>query len=139
MGTFRKIVAPTVQELFLREMMSALLSGVYRPGDQLPSECTLADEIGVSKTVVQNGLKELERTGFVEIQPHKGVYAANFMKTGNLDTFYAIVRYSIEHLGNENVSHELIQCSTDILLTIDKTAFQLFVENREIRTVRFNS
>lgn len=126
MKPFQKIVAPTVQELFMQEMMSALLSGDLKPGDRLPTERTLAEQMGVSKTVVHNGFKEMQHLGFVEIKPQNGVYVSDYMKNGNLETFLSIARY-----GNGEFNYELAQCFTDVLLTIDNMAFQLFVEKPE--------
>ena len=49
---FREIVAPTVKELFIQQLEGMILSGELRPGDRLPTERELADEMKISKTVV---------------------------------------------------------------------------------------
>lgn len=123
MKQYKKIIAPTMQELFLQQMMESFLSGEVKPGEKLPSERTLGEQMGVSKTVAHHGLKELERMGFVKIKPQSGVYAVDYMRNGNLDTFTAITRYS-----TDTISFELIESFTDILLAIDNMAFQRFVE-----------
>ena len=61
---FREIVAPTVKELFIQQLEGMILSGELRPGDRLPTERELADEMKISKTVVHEGLRELHRLGF---------------------------------------------------------------------------
>ena len=60
---FREIVAPTVKELFVQQLEGMILSGELRPGDRLPTERELADEMKISKTVVHEGLRELHRLG----------------------------------------------------------------------------
>ena len=60
---FREIVAPTVKELFIQQLEGMILSGELRPGDRLPTERELADEMKISKTVVHEGLQELHRLG----------------------------------------------------------------------------
>ena len=54
---FREIVAPTVKELFVQQLEGMILSGELRPGDRLPTERELADEMKISKTVVHEGLR----------------------------------------------------------------------------------
>ena len=49
---FQKIVAPSIRELFIRQIQEMILSGELLPGDRLPTERELADEMNVSKTVV---------------------------------------------------------------------------------------
>lgn len=70
---FREIVAPTVKELFVQQLEGMILSGELRPGDRLPTERELADEMKISKTVVHEGLRELHRLGFLDIASRRGV------------------------------------------------------------------
>lgn len=90
---FRKIDAPSIKELFLSQIEEMILSGELKPNDRLPSERELADTMGVSKTIVHEGIRELTRIGFLNVMPRKGVYVADYASTGNLDTLFAIIRY----------------------------------------------
>ena len=70
---FHEIVAPTVKALFIQQIEGMILSGELRPGDRLPTERELADEMKISKTVVHEGLRELHRLGFSRcIIPRQG-------------------------------------------------------------------
>lgn len=90
---FKKIDAPSIKELFLTQMEEMILSGELKPGDKLPSERELADTMGISKTVVHEGIRELSRRGFLDVASRKGVYVADYTSTGNLDTLFAMIRY----------------------------------------------
>lgn len=79
---FREIVAPTVKELFVQQLEGMILSGELRPGDRLPTERELADEMKISKTVVHEGLRELHRLGFLDIASRRGVTVADYAQTG---------------------------------------------------------
>ena len=70
-----------------------ILSGELKPNDRLPSERELADIMGVSKTIVHEGIRELANMGFLDVMSRKGVYVADYASTGNLDTLLAIIRY----------------------------------------------
>ncbi|MCI8565306.1 MAG: GntR family transcriptional regulator [Lachnospiraceae bacterium] len=89
---FKRITAPSIKELFLSQMEGMILSGELKPGDRLPTERELADTMGISKTIVHEGIRELARIGFLDVVSRKGVYVADYTSTGNLDTLLAIVR-----------------------------------------------
>ena len=50
---FGQIVAPTIKELFIERIEGMILSGTLKPGDRLPSERELAEQMKISKTIVQ--------------------------------------------------------------------------------------
>lgn len=52
-----------------------LVSGVFRPGDRLPSESTLTREYSVSRTVVREAIAILRADGLVEARKGAGVFA----------------------------------------------------------------
>lgn len=90
---FKKIDAPSIKELFLSQIEELILSGELKPGDRLPSERDLADTMGISKTIVHEGIRDLARMGFLNVESRKGVYIADYTTTGNMDTLFAIIRY----------------------------------------------
>lgn len=90
---FKRIDAPSIKELFLTQIEEMILSGEIKPGDRLPSERELADAMGISKTIVHEGIRELVRMGFLEVVSRKGVYVADYTTNGNLDTLFAIIRF----------------------------------------------
>ena len=101
---FGKIVAPTMCELFVRRLADMIQSGELRVGEHLPPERQLAEQMGVSKSVAHSGLAELARIGLVTIKPQSGTYVADYMVTGSLETFNAIVRFNGNHLDADTVA-----------------------------------
>ena len=63
---FTKISAPSMKELFVRQLTEAILSGELTVGEKLPAERELAQQMQVSRAVVNSGINELARCGFVE-------------------------------------------------------------------------
>ena len=90
---FREIVAPSIKELFVQQLEGMILSGQLRPGEKLPTERELADEMKISKTVVHEGLRELHRLGFLNIASRRGVTVADYAQTGSLETLRAIMDF----------------------------------------------
>lgn len=54
---------------------SEVLPASQRTGEPLPSERSLADSLGVSRSLVREVLRGLEQRGLLEIVPGKGAYA----------------------------------------------------------------
>jgi len=61
------------------EIRSRLLSGVWSPGAQLPSERALSEELGCSRATIREALRSLERVGLIEIRPKVGVFHRDLM------------------------------------------------------------
>lgn len=104
MYSFEKLTAPSLKELFVSRIAGLILSGELRIGEKIPPERVLAEKMGIGKTVVHSGLQELQRLGLVAIKPQSGVYVADYLNDGNLETFNAIVRFNGDSLSLETIS-----------------------------------
>lgn len=91
--SFKKIDAPSIKELFLSQIEEMILSGELKPNDRLPTERELAETMGISKTIVHDGIRELARMGFLDVVSRQGIYVADYTSTGNIDTLFAIIRF----------------------------------------------
>ncbi len=100
---FGQIVAPTIKELFIERIEGLIFSGALKPGDKLPSERDLAEQMKISKTIVHLGLEDLARMGFINVTPRRGTVVADFAETGNLETLNAILRYNGGKLDRQMV------------------------------------
>lgn len=108
MMPFNKLVSPSLTDLFVSEIQRMILSGELTAGERLPTEQQLSDQMGVSRAVVYNGVKKLEKLGFLRIAPRKGVYVTDYLLEGNLDTLQAILSYSGEYFTPEILTPILI-------------------------------
>lgn len=91
---FSEIVAPTLRELFVEQIIGMIFSGELTPGDRLPTERDLAEKMNISRSMVHMGLEDLGRMGFVTIEPRAGAYVADYARNGNFETLGAIVKYT---------------------------------------------
>lgn len=55
---------------------SSIDDGTYNPGERLPSEARLADELGVNRLTVRRAIEELARAGVVESRQGSGTYVS---------------------------------------------------------------
>ena len=120
---FTKLKAPTLKELFVMELESMILSGKLRIGEKLPSERILAEKMQVSRAVINGGIAELARKGFLEVKPRSGVYVLDYRRYGTVDTLLSIMNYNGGHLGRDE-----IQSILEIKMIVDKLAVELSVD-----------
>lgn len=100
---FEKLVSPSLKDLFISHIEAMILSGELPVGQQLPPERQLAQSMGVSRAVVNSGIVELERRGFLEIRPRVGTFVTDYRRAGTLETLKSIMTYNRGHLRNEEI------------------------------------
>lgn len=100
---FSKLSAPSLKDLFIQQLQAKILSDELPIGTRLPSERELAQQMQVSRAVVNGGLGELAQQGFLEIRPRQGACVADYRRKGNLSTLIAIMEYQGNRLGKEEI------------------------------------
>lgn len=100
---FAKLSSPSLKDLFVQQLQGMILSGALPVGAQLPPERVLAEQMRVSRTVVNSGLAELSDQGFLEVRPRQGTFVADYRCCGNLSTLIAIMQYKGGILGRDEI------------------------------------
>lgn len=67
-------------EKVINYIKDAVESHKLLPGDRLPSERKLVEQLGVSRTVVRQALQKLELYGVVKTMPQSGTFVSSFPK-----------------------------------------------------------
>lgn len=100
---FQAISTPSLKELFVNTIQTAILNGELKVGEKLPSEREFSEQMEVSRAVVNAGLTELMDRGFVVIEPRKGAFVADYRRNGNLETLNAILNFMDFDLTDDSV------------------------------------
>ncbi len=80
-----------------------ILSGKLKIGEKLPPERQLAEEMQVSRAVVNGGIADLQRMGFLIVKPRSGTYVADYRRTGTIETLLSIMKYNGGSLRNDEI------------------------------------
>lgn len=113
---FTKLTAPTLKDLFVKELESLILSGQLEIGSQLPSERELANQMQVSRAVVNSGIAEMAKKGFLIVKPRSGTFVSDYRRYGTLDTLISIMSYNGGMLRKPEIKSILeVRQITDIL------------------------
>ncbi len=79
--------------------------------------------MNISKTAVHDGLKDLERFGFVKSVPKQGTFVADYVETGSLETLTEIIKYN-----NNRMDAQTYRSILELRMVLEPLAFQRFVQ-----------
>jgi GntR family transcriptional regulator, transcriptional repressor for pyruvate dehydrogenase complex len=87
---FRPIHTRRAFEEICQRIREQLALGVLKPGDKLPPERDLAQQLGVSRNVLREALRSLEMAGVLRLQ--KGVKGGAFIQEGDTSRMNDVMR-----------------------------------------------
>ena len=121
---FQKISSPTLRELFVDQLEHMIISGKLKVGEKLPPERQLAEMMQVSRAVVNSGISELEKKGFLIVKPRSGTFVADYRRVGTIDTLMAIMKYNGGRIRNEE-----IRSIFDLRMALDSLIAKLCIDH----------
>ncbi|MGH0037278.1 MAG: FadR/GntR family transcriptional regulator [Myxococcota bacterium] len=74
------------------ELSEAILHGRYQPGESLPPEHALCEQLGVRRGALREGLKRLEQAGLVEIRHGGGTRVRDYRRNAGLEVLPTLLR-----------------------------------------------
>lgn len=86
---------PIVQQV-VNSLKEYLFSGEVAVGDKLPVEKELCEQLGVGRGTVREAFRMLEATGYVELRPGKGAFAARTSEVELDDIFQWFTEHEVE-------------------------------------------
>ena len=86
-----------VDEQIAASIADAILDGVFTPGSALPPERDLADQLGVNRTSLRQGLARLQQMGLIEVRHGSG----SVVRDPEGLTHPAVVEALVRKLGPE--------------------------------------
>jgi DNA-binding FadR family transcriptional regulator len=133
MVEYSKLKAPSLKELFIGRLENDILSGRLSVGEKLPTERELADAMQVSRAIVNGGIADLERKGFLIVKPRVGTFVADFRRNGNMETLISIMNYQGGQLRKQEIRSIL-----EVRIALDTLAVELLIPHiteEEIETL----
>jgi GntR family transcriptional regulator, transcriptional repressor for pyruvate dehydrogenase complex len=73
-SVYKVVRTSRLYEQIVQQIEESVLNGALKPGDQLPAERELAQQLGVSRTAVREAVKALREKGLVEAYSGRGTF-----------------------------------------------------------------
>jgi GntR family transcriptional repressor for pyruvate dehydrogenase complex len=81
----RPVGKQRVAEEIVDQLRGLILKGSYVPGQKLPPERRLAEELGVNRASLREAIKSLEQMGLVKTRQGDGTRVLDFMQTAGVE------------------------------------------------------
>ena len=99
---FQKISSPSLRELFVEQLQHMMQ---------------------VSRAVVNGGITDLEKMGFLVVKPRSGTYVADYRRKGTINTLLSIMKYNGGRIRNEE-----IRSIFEVRIALDTLAARLCID-----------
>lgn len=108
-----------IYEQIKEQIKNKIVSNELKVGDQLPSIRSLAKDLRISVITTKNAYEELEKEGYVETIPGKGMYVANknteLIREEQLQKIEGLIDTAVSIAKISNISKKEIENILDIL------------------------
>ena len=95
---FNKLNAPSLKETVLQSLLGKILSGELQPGQWLPAERDMAEQMGISRSSLHQAILALNADGFLEIVPRRGIMVSDYRKHPTPQSLAALMSYDSTEL-----------------------------------------
>jgi GntR family transcriptional regulator len=106
-------------------LMAMIAKGAYRPGDKLPSEQVLAEQLGISRPTVREAIGYLQSQGFVSRRRGIGTFVAALSPSqlhGGMEYLESVWKLAAEAglpVTRESWSVEVISAPADVAAALE--------------------
>jgi len=76
---FEKVQSEKLSHSVVRQIELLILRGILRPGERLPSERELSEQLGVSRPSLREAVAELQANGLLDTRAGAGIFVADVL------------------------------------------------------------
>ena len=131
MTKFDKLIATSLVENITELLRGKILSGELQPGDRLPAERDIAEQMGVSRSSLHQAVLQLESEGFLKIEPRRGTVVADYRKYPTPQSLSALFNY-----GSVELDEPLFKDMMDFRLWVETECARRACTNIYASTMR---
>ena len=121
---FNKLTQPSLKDMCVQALLEKILSGDLQVGDWLPPERELAEQMGISRSSVNQAILQLSSLGFLEIVPRRGTMVRDYRKQPTPQSLAAVMNY-----GSSELDRELFGSLMEFRLMIESECARLACHN----------
>jgi len=106
--SFEIIKRESTLEVIVQQIKNQIKKGILKPGEKLPSERKLADQLGLSRASVREAIQALAFSGYLEVIQGKGTYILEMAtKYDEIVNFFSeFSNYSLDYLMEARIMLE---------------------------------
>jgi GntR family transcriptional repressor for pyruvate dehydrogenase complex len=95
----KRITKTRISDRVIEQLVSFISSGKIRPGEKLPSEFELMEQLDVGRSTVREALRALALAGMVEAKPKRGTFVTSTLANSlGSDLAHSVAYWAIRDL-----------------------------------------
>lgn len=103
-----KIKRETLTEQIVSKIRKDIFTGIYKPGQNLPTERELAEQFGTSRGTLRAAIQTLNQEGWIETVQGRGNTVRDFRKTVNIEVLPDLIQSCPEAVFTPELTHFLV-------------------------------
>jgi GntR family transcriptional repressor for pyruvate dehydrogenase complex len=149
---FQKIKNPKLAEAVIKQIEDLIIQGVLRPGDQLPAERELAQQLDVSRPSLRDAIKELEKQGLLITRRGGGTFIGDvigsvfseefvylFRSNDRAITDYIEFRKDVDLIAARHAAERATDADKEILSRIHEALCLAVEQNDSDNVIRYDT
>ncbi|AUH50452.1 GntR family transcriptional regulator [Chromobacterium sp. ATCC 53434] len=89
---YPKVALPKLSDVIVQQLEKRILDGVLKPGDRLPPERRLAEELGVSRPSLREAIQQLASRGLLASRQGGGTWVTDRLEASFSDPWETLLR-----------------------------------------------
>jgi len=114
------IIRSRLHEEIVTIIQKQIMNGAIPPGSKLPPEREMAQTLNVNRATVREALSKLENLDLIEIRHGDGLYAKNYLESGNLD----LIKVALDMDEHKEIMSNLLEARRYIVPQVAYVAAQ---------------
>ena len=95
----KKIKKQNISDIVFEQLEDQILNGTWAPGEKIPSETALSEELGVSRITIRNAFQRLISLGLIEARQGGGTFVKDFSESDVLGTLQPLLAIAKPDIG----------------------------------------
>jgi DNA-binding FadR family transcriptional regulator len=122
--TLDYIQQKTIVAQVMDKLRDLIASGVYKPGDRIPTEHELAQRFGIGRSSIREAIKTFQYLGILESRVAKGTFLCNRSHISTEAILWSLL------LGDDDM-WEILALRQSIENTAFRTVMQKYIKNKK--------
>ena len=126
MQPIRRVEIQTVHQELQEHVREYIIANALRPGDPLPTEAQLAEQLGVSRPILREGLRALESLGIIYSRRGEGRFVSSFRLEPIFESFAYGALFEANQILDLLEVRERLEVSfiADVIAVIDENSLE---------------
>jgi GntR family transcriptional repressor for pyruvate dehydrogenase complex len=107
---FSTVTPRKIPEMVYKQLVSLITKGHLRPGEKLPSERTMATELGVSRQSIREAIYRATTAGLIEVRQGEGTFILSSLKGNMREPLSILLTEQAEKVFEFLEIRKLIEC-----------------------------